>query len=269
MQSRLKVFLVILVVVILLSAFSFKLSEGLSFIDAIYFSIVTITTVGYGDIHPLTPLGKFLAVLLIVVGGVTFLAVVANGTEILMNKRERQLRMRKLQIVIGVFYSELGNMLLNDFTRLDHDLDSVRDALLVSEKWTSKNFQKSHRRLEKYGFSVELRQNDLLQLKDHLRQNNELLLQLLLNANLLEHEMFTDLIQSVSHLKEEMICRGAFDKLPATDIEHLQNDIRRIYRLLVHQWLDYMQHLQEHYPYLFSFAVRTNPFDPSAKTIVE
>jgi hypothetical protein len=29
-----------------------------------------------------------------------------------------------------------------------------------------------------------------------------------------------------------------------------------------------MQHLQEDYPYLFSLAVRTNPFDPDAKVEV-
>jgi hypothetical protein len=40
--------------------------------------------------------------------------------------------------------------------------------------------------------------------------------------------------------------------------------MKRVYGLLTAEWLDYMQHLRENYPYLFSFAMRTNPFDLSA-----
>jgi len=39
--------------------------------------------------------------------------------------------------------------------------------------------------------------------------------------------------------------------------------------LLVHQWLDYMKHLKDNYPYLFSLAMRANPFDQDASPIVK
>lgn len=35
---------------------------------SIYWSIVTLTTVGFGDIHPITPLGRFLASILMIMG---------------------------------------------------------------------------------------------------------------------------------------------------------------------------------------------------------
>jgi hypothetical protein len=41
-------------------------------------------------------------------------------------------------------------------------------------------------------------------------------------------------------------------------------DIRRAYHLLLREWLGYMAHLHADYPYLFSLAVRTNPFNPAA-----
>jgi hypothetical protein len=41
-----------------------------------------------------------------------------------------------------------------------------------------------------------------------------------------------------------------------------------VYVLLVSEWLDYMQHLKRNYPYLFSLAIRTNPFDPEASPVV-
>jgi voltage-gated potassium channel len=36
--------------------------------DSIYWAIVTITTVGYGDISPVTPLGKFIASIIMFIG---------------------------------------------------------------------------------------------------------------------------------------------------------------------------------------------------------
>jgi len=35
------------------------------------------------------------------------------------------------------------------------------------------------------------------------------------------------------------------------------------------QWLDYMKHLKNNYPFLFSFAIRTNPFDTEASPVVK
>jgi voltage-gated potassium channel len=43
--------------------------------------------------------------------------------------------------------------------------------------------------------------------------------------------------------------------------------MNRVYHLLVHQWVDYMEHLKTHYPYLFSLAMRTNPFDLQSSPI--
>jgi len=39
--------------------------------------------------------------------------------------------------------------------------------------------------------------------------------------------------------------------------------------LLVHEWLDYMKYLKKNYPYLFSLAVRTNPFDRNASVVLK
>ena len=36
--------------------------------ESIYWAIVTITTVGYGDISPVTPLGKFVASIIMLIG---------------------------------------------------------------------------------------------------------------------------------------------------------------------------------------------------------
>lgn len=59
--------------------FSQPLGDGLAaFGNAVYFSFVTVTTVGYGDIYPITPFTKALAVSEVVVGMLVIL--LALGT---------------------------------------------------------------------------------------------------------------------------------------------------------------------------------------------
>jgi len=45
--------------------------------------------------------------------------------------------------------------------------------------------------------------------------------------------------------------------------------MKRAHVLLIVEWLAYMKHLKINYPYLFSLAVRMNPFDPNASPIVK
>lgn len=42
--------------------------EGMGWIDALYFCVITLTTVGYGDLSPQTPIGKLFTVVYILVG---------------------------------------------------------------------------------------------------------------------------------------------------------------------------------------------------------
>ena len=106
--------------------------------------------------------------------------------------------------------------------------------------------------------------DDLEDLRNFLVQKRDFFLRLLENPNLLEHDSFSSLLLAVFHLTEELVHRPNLDHLTTPDKEHLATDIQRAYVLLIREWLAYMAHLQRHYPYLFSLALRTNPFDPYA-----
>jgi hypothetical protein len=69
---------------------------------------------------------------------------------------------------------------------------------------------------------------------------------------------------AVFHLVEELESRPDISNLSELDLRHIAGDMQRAYSLLISEWLSYMKHLRENYPYLFSFAMRTNPFDPDA-----
>lgn len=69
MKSSFLVGVGFLALVITAGVFGYVLIEGWSVFDALYMTVITITTVGYGEIHPLSKAGRIFTVFLIV-GGV-------------------------------------------------------------------------------------------------------------------------------------------------------------------------------------------------------
>ncbi len=61
--------LLAMVLLLLISgAYIYRRLEGWSYLDALYFTVITLTTVGYGDFAPHTDLGKIFSMLYILLG---------------------------------------------------------------------------------------------------------------------------------------------------------------------------------------------------------
>jgi hypothetical protein len=267
-RFRFLFFLVILFLCMVAGTVGFMVTEGLSLGDAFYFSIITIATVGYGDISPASAAGRALAIVLIIMGVGAFMGVFANATEMMLNRREQRERLEKVNMVIGVFFSEIGTDLLALFSDADPNLGTFRDTFLIDGKWDEGDFQRVRSGLKQHKHEVDLAQIDLDALSARLVEERDFLVRLLENPVLLEHESFTSLLWAVFHLAEELAHREDKSALPDSDRLHLAGDAKRAYGLLVAEWLDYMEHLKGKYPYLFSLALRTNPFDRTASPIV-
>ena len=179
--------------------------------------------------------------------------------EQIMRQRERLTIMRKLNMVIGVFFSEVGNRLLKELSAYVVMCDVLRSRLQVTGQWKEEDFQQAQDYLKSHEVRIDCSGCDKQQLKDFLVSKRSFLVGLLENQNLLEHEQFTDLLWAVFHLVEELDARHSFDSMPASDIEHINGDIKRAFGYLSREWVFYMKHLKHDYPYLFSLAVRTNP----------
>jgi len=182
----------------------------------------------------------------------------------LLEYRDKRSKLKKLNMVIGAFYSEVGNSLIKDIVSFDKQADDLRKTLIIDNSWANREFVSIAKMLKEFQYFIETRPGDLAKLKKFLLGKRAFLLGLLENPNLLEHDSFTDLLWAVFHLTEELAYRKNVDKSRGSDKKHLENDITRGYEKLVSEWLDYMKHLKEDYPYLFSLAVRTNPFNPDA-----
>ncbi len=268
-KLRLRIYLAIMAVLLSVGIVGFMYIEDMSLTDAIYFSIVTMATVGYGDIHPLTDIGKILT-LIIILGGVgTFLGVIASITDLFVNRREEALRREKLDMVTGLFFSEMGNELLKRFTRIDPEAKTLQNVLKLSAKWEDEDFDKAYMALKKYRLTVDFRLADMIALLEYLQNRADLLLRLIENPIIQEHENFSELLRALFHLRDELLHRSDLSKLPDSDRKHIEGDTVRVYNLLIFEWLRYIRYLKKNYGYLFSLALRLNPFDPEADAVVK
>jgi voltage-gated potassium channel len=105
--------------------------DGISFIDALYYSTVTITTTGYGDITPVAAHARFLNAVLITPLRIMFLVLLVGTTiEVLANEGSRAIRdarwrrtMRNHIVVIG--YGTKGRSAVNTLRRQGEGSESI------------------------------------------------------------------------------------------------------------------------------------------------
>ncbi|MBI5804549.1 hypothetical protein HZA73_00735 [candidate division TA06 bacterium] len=187
----------------------------------------------------------------------------------LMVRREKKALLNKMNMVIGAFFSEMGNELITSLTKYDPVFNDLAAVARPGPGWKAEDFALARRRLEEKEFQIDARRADLGALKDFLSGKRGFVLGLLENQNLLEHATFTDLLWAVTHLTEELQFRTSLKGLPPADCQHLSGDIKRVYGLLLGEWLGYARHLKEAYPYMYSLVVRHNPFDPEASVTIK
>ena len=187
----------------------------------------------------------------------------------ILTEREKRTLLKKLNMVIGAFFSEVGTRLLREFVRVDRDAAEKRERLASAGSWREKRIKELAGFFKQCEYRAEPSAEDFECLKRFLTGKREFMLGLLENPNLLEHESFTEMLWAVFHLTEELEAREDFSKLPPADVKHIEGDLKRAYTSITVEWLYYMEHLRTRYPYLFSLAVRMNPFDPTASVIVQ
>jgi hypothetical protein len=211
-------------------------------------------------------------ILIYLVGDIAFLPIEVLLVSVILHRllsyMERRNRLEKLNMMISVFFVKMGTSLLTYLSDLDLELESIRSSFVVKESWSDKEFSQLIKSLEGYSYKIDMEKVDLEYIRDFLGKEREFLIRLVENPILLEHESFTDLLLAISHLTEELAARPSLKDLPASDLAHLQGDIKRAYSMLVRAGIDYMKYLRVNYPYLFSLAMRTNPFDQTASPIV-
>ncbi len=79
-DAEFRALLFVLAGLLVSGAIFYSTVEHWSILDSLYFSVSTLATVGYGDLHPTTPLSKVFTMVYIVLGVGVFVAFITKVT---------------------------------------------------------------------------------------------------------------------------------------------------------------------------------------------
>jgi len=116
--------LVLLVLIIGLGTFGYMLIEDWKVLDALYMTVIALATVGFREVHQLTPLGQVFTVLLIIfgVGGVIYTIgtlaqlLIEGELQELLGRRKMEKQLQKIRdhyIICG--YGRVGKQVCREF----------------------------------------------------------------------------------------------------------------------------------------------------------
>jgi voltage-gated potassium channel len=122
--------------------------EGWHLLDALYMTIITLATVGYGEVHPLSHIGQIYTIVLIVSGVGFFLYVagaviqfmVEGRVRILMGRRRLDRKIAKLKnhyIICG--YGRIGKVICQKLRRENYGLVIIDKNPDLVETFESQN----------------------------------------------------------------------------------------------------------------------------------
>jgi hypothetical protein len=171
--------------------------------------------------------------------------------EKLVERRARIERLSKLNMLVGLFFSDIGFTLLELIVAGDDKVKSIGlnfDDLKDCEK-----------KFMTYDYTVVFEKINYSELQKLVIEGRDVLTSLISNENILEHEIFADLLMALMHLRDEIIFINQ-KELTKEDCIHLRGDINRVYKALTLQWINYLFHLKQFYPYQYNGAIKFNTF---------
>ncbi len=229
---------------------------------ALLLSSIIIYTIFYFVFHDLTLLEEYLFIHLgFLPISVLLVTLLLDG---LLKRREKMERIEKLNIVMGTFFAELGKDLLRYLSKYDNDIEVIAREMLNIENFTDEDFNKMKEKIANRKYNINIDKINLYELRKFLLNSKEFAISLLDNPAIIEHEAFTDLLWNVLHVTDELKRISSFENMDPEDYKDIKGDIEKLYKLLLYEWVRYVQYLRHRHQHIFIYEAKTNPLIPHA-----
>lgn len=144
-QRRVVIALFLLLTLLILAPVGYMLIEGMGYTDAFYMTVITVFTVGFKEVEPLTTAGKYFTIFVIFVGVFTLFLIIAGlfrytfreAFRETFGRRRMDLRIRKLEghyIICG--YGRVGEVVCEileesgaDFVVVESNPNRIAEAV--------------------------------------------------------------------------------------------------------------------------------------------
>lgn len=123
---RLRIILILIGFLIVMGTSGYRLIEGWSWRESLFMTMITLSTVGYQEVHPLSANGEVFSIVLIGVGVVLVAMLVSSGVQLAVSEQirnilgrrrmERELnKIRDHEIICG--FGRMGQQIVREFRR--------------------------------------------------------------------------------------------------------------------------------------------------------
>ena len=130
-QARLRKGILVLLLIIAAGIIGYRQLEGWTFVDALYMTITTLTTVGFMEVHPLSDAGRLFTIVILITGVGTFFFIAGTFTEyVIGGSLTGVVRSRRMQRQIDAM---TGHQIVCGYGRVGEQvaLDLEEDGLHV------------------------------------------------------------------------------------------------------------------------------------------
>ena len=240
----------------------FMRTEGLDPIQALYFAVVTVTTVGYGDIHPKTSLGMILSIIMIMGGVGIFTGTIGLISNLIITARDREAAKAKVQLLSEIFFRSVGLGLLERFTRSNPQAERLQAHLSSVASWSEEEISRARKNLPKGYFITDPATIDASEWRQFLESQSHMFQLLLGNPAISEGLPLISVLRRTYHLS---LALESPQDLPTLDRAHLREQLECIYYDMTVLWLDYLTDVTRQSPEYRLGLASLNPFKDSRK----
>lgn len=141
-MKKIRISIIILSIILVFGTTGYMLIENSNFTDAIYMTVISITTVGFSEVFPLSPVGKYFTMILIFGGVGLFLfivslitqAMIEGGLQTFLGRRKMEKKLAELSnhyIVcgfgrIGKVISKILHENKRNFVIIENNADEIK-----------------------------------------------------------------------------------------------------------------------------------------------
>ncbi len=258
LSRRLGLLVVMMATFVLVAAVVFMITEDLTPMQACYYAVVTVSTVGYGDIHPKTHLGMILSVVMILGGVGIFTGSVAIITNAIISSRDREAAKAKVRLLSEIFVRSIAIHLLEQFTASNPRAERLQSKMAAVQSLSLVDFKKAENELEKRDFCIELENLDSSELSAFLKSQSQVFLILLGSPSISESLGLTSILRRTYHLA--LTLKRPIHEMSSDLASALRENLQEVYHDLTLIWLDYMSNLAREYPDAAHHLESISPF---------